>query len=216
MSLIRSASRSESLTGSLDFVFKEYDDAPADPVPVLRDWLAYAYEHGVREPKAMALATANAAGQASTRIVVLNRVTDDGFVFETHATSRKGRDIAETGWVSGVLYWRETSQQITVSGPVRQLSDTESDALWHARPPAAHPMTTVSRQSEPLGDRAAVLAEAERLHDVPGPLPRPERYRGYQVAAARIEFWYARHDRLHQRLSYERTADGWVATRLQP
>ncbi|AQU65796.1 phenazine biosynthesis FMN-dependent oxidase PhzG [Streptomyces niveus] len=216
MSLIRSASRSESLTGSLDFVFKEYDDAPADPIPVLRDWLAYAHEHDVREPKAMALATANAAGQASTRIVVLNRVTDDGFVFETHSTSRKGRDIAETGWVSAVLYWRETGQQITVSGPARQLSDTESDALWRARPPAAHPMTTLSRQSEPLGDAAAMLAEAERLHGEPGPLPRPERYRGYQVTAARIEFWYARHDRLHQRLSYERTENGWSATRLQP
>ncbi|WP_033308468.1 phenazine biosynthesis FMN-dependent oxidase PhzG [Streptomyces iakyrus] len=216
MSAIGSASKTESITGSLDFVFKEYDDPPADPIPLLRDWLAYAQEKDVREPKAMALATADAAGRASTRIVVLNRVTDDGFVFETHATSRKGRELAETGWASGVLYWRETSQQITISGPALQLSEAESDALWYARPPAAHPMTTLSHQSQPLDDAVAMLAEAERLHDEPGPLPRPERYRGYHVAAARIEFWYARHDRLHQRLSYERDAEGWKATRLQP
>lgn len=84
---------------------------------LLSAWLAAAAAHGVREPRALALATADAQGRTSSRIVALTEATGTGIVFITHADSRKGRELAENAWASGVLYWRETSQQITLAAP---------------------------------------------------------------------------------------------------
>ena len=84
-------------------------------------------------------------------------------MFTSHSTSRKGRELSATGWASGVLYWRETGQQLILSGPVAQMSDAESDALWFGRPIPLHAMSAASRQSELLEDAAALRAEAERL-----------------------------------------------------
>ncbi|MEC4019647.1 phenazine biosynthesis FMN-dependent oxidase PhzG [Streptomyces sp. H27-D2] len=214
-----SAIKSESLTGSLDFVFPEYEHPAADPIALFRDWFANARDQGVREPAALALATADARGRASNRIVVVNSVTPEGLVFTSHADSRKGRELAATAWASGLLYWRETSQQVILSGPVERLSEERSEALWAARPLAAHPMSVASRQSSPLDGLAEVEAlreEARRLTDAGGPLPRPAGFVGYQLIPSAVEFWYARPDRLHQRLRYDRTGDGWTASRLQP
>lgn len=127
----------QTLAGCLDLVLPEFDTPPADPIALFRDWLETADRLGVREPGAFALATADATGHASNRVVLTIRVTDEGLVFTTHATSPKGRDIAATGWASGVWYWRETRQRIVLTGPAEPLPDAESDALWVARPPPA-------------------------------------------------------------------------------
>lgn len=193
--------------------FPEYADPPDDPIRLLISWLAAA-EKLVREPRALALATAGSAGRTSSRIVVLSRITRSGLVFATHRGSRKGRELAENPWASGVLYWRETSRQVTVAGPVRPLPDDETDAMWAARPPFTHAMTTASRQSEPLADPEALREKALALGTEP--LPRPENYAGYLLTPAEIEFWADGTHRLHERLRYQRTGTGWRADRLQP
>ncbi len=177
-------------------------------------WLSTAEKNGVREPRALALATAGERGRTSSRIVVLSRITAAGLVFATHRDSRKGRELTVNPWASGVLYWRETSQQVTVAGPVRVLPDTESDAMWAARQPFTHAMTTASRQSRPLTDVAALRAKAHLLGTEP--LPRPDNYAGYLLEPSMIEFWANGRDRLHERLHYERLGSGWHTTRLQP
>ncbi|MEV7779600.1 phenazine biosynthesis FMN-dependent oxidase PhzG [Kitasatospora sp. NPDC088351] len=214
-----SSTRSESMTGTVEVRFPEYAQPPAEPVGLLRGWLADAVGNGVREPLALALATADAAGRASTRIVVINKVTDRGFVFITHAGSRKGRDLAVNPWASGVLYWRETSQQIMVDGPVVRLSDAEADALWRARPVFTHAMSTASRQSEPVSGPDEVEALRKRaleLAESGTPLPRPEGFAGYELRFDSVEFWANGSDRLHERLRYDRDGEGWRAGRLQP
>ncbi|TQJ37116.1 phenazine biosynthesis FMN-dependent oxidase PhzG [Streptomyces sp. NBC_00080] len=209
------ASRSESLTGTLQVPFPEYEDPVADPVALLRGWLREARELDVREPAAMALATADARGRASVRTVVLARVTDRGLLFASHRGSRKGREMSENPWASGLLYWRETSRQVSVSGPVRQVSDAASDALWAARPVFTHAMTVASRQSEPLADAADLRERAARLAGS-APHPRPDTFVGFELSARCLEFWSDGTDRLHERLRYEHRDQGWSVTRLQP
>ncbi|MHC0433534.1 phenazine biosynthesis FMN-dependent oxidase PhzG [Streptomyces sp. O3] len=210
------ATRSESLTGNLDLPFPEYEAPPEEPLGLLRRWLDEAQRLGVREPRALALATADTYGRTSIRTIVLNRITDRGLLFTSHEGSRKGRDLWENPWASALLYWRETSQQISVNGPVHRVPDTTSDALWAARPVFTHAMTVSSRQSEPLADpeelrdRAGAVAAA-------GPQPRPPAYIGLELTAHTVEFWSNGTDRLHERLHYERTENGtWTPTRLQP
>nr|UPA71911.1 phenazine biosynthesis protein PhzG [Streptomyces sp.] len=210
---------SESMTGTVEVRFPEYEKPPAEPVGLLRSWLADAARHRIREPRALALATADAAGRPSTRIVVVNKVTDTGLVFITHDGSRKGRELAANPWASGVLYWRETSQQIIIDGAVVKLPDAEAEALWHARPVFTHAMTTASRQSEPvsgLDEVEALRKRALELGESGAPLPRPAGFAGYELRFDGVEFWANGSDRLHERLRYDRDGDGWRVGRLQP
>lgn len=121
-------------------VLPEFDDPPAEPVALIGRWLAGAAEHEVREPLAVSLATADAEGRPSNRIVLLKGVVDGALIFTTHTGSHKGRDLAATPWAAVNFYWRETLQQITVDGPVEPLSQERSDALspsgrYPPRPP---------------------------------------------------------------------------------
>ncbi|MCT9091780.1 phenazine biosynthesis FMN-dependent oxidase PhzG [Streptomyces sp. ASQP_92] len=210
------ASGFESLSGKVDLPFPEYDKPPAEPLQLVRDWLAQARDSGVREPTAMALATADSRGRASNRTIAIIEVTDLGLVFTSHSCSQKGREIAATGWASGLLYWRETGQQIILSGPAVPLSEAESDALWSARAIPLHAMSTVTEQSEPLEDVEALRARARRLELTGAPQPRPEFFVGYRLQPDVVEFWSASSDRLHRRLRYDRAAQEWRTSRLQP
>jgi pyridoxamine 5'-phosphate oxidase len=202
--------------GADGLVPPEFTEPPTDPIGLLHGWFDAAVRRGVSEPGVLALATADAAGHSSNRMVQTIRITDRGLVFSSHTGSRKGRDLEARGWASGVLYWRETKQQIVLTGPVERLPDTESDALWAARPRATHPMSVASRQSAPLEDEAALRAEAGRLADSGEPLPRPAAWVGYELVPSTVEFWQASPDRLHRRLRYRRVYGGWSTARLQP
>ncbi|MFJ8476072.1 phenazine biosynthesis FMN-dependent oxidase PhzG [Kitasatospora sp. NPDC094011] len=214
-----SSTRSETLTGTVEIDFPQFTTPPAEPIGLLRDWLDEAVRHQVREPRALALATSDARGRSSSRIVVVSRVSDTGIVFVTHEGSRKGREIAENPWASGLLYWRETSQQVSVAGPVVKLPDSEADALWAARAVFTHAMTTASRQSEPLGgpeEVADLRARARALGAGGQPLPRPASFTAYELRPEGVEFWANGTERLHERLRYDRSGEGWSVTRLQP
>ncbi|MFH8570532.1 phenazine biosynthesis FMN-dependent oxidase PhzG [Streptomyces sp. NPDC017993] len=213
-------SQFESLTGEIDIDFPEYDNPPPDPMPLVQQWIGEATARGVREPRALALATSDSQGRASSRIVALTDISDRGLAFASHSTSQKGRELAATRWASGLLYWRETGQQLIFSGPVSQLDNAESDAFWFDRPIPMHSMSMVSRQSEPLDDLAAVAAlrtEAARLEAPGTPLPRPAHFVVYRLAPVAVEFWCADSERLHRRLRYDRQdPHGWRTRRLHP
>jgi dihydrophenazinedicarboxylate synthase len=189
---------------------------PDEPIALARRWLRTAVEDGASEPGVLALATVSAAGRPSNRIVQTIRFTDRGLVFASYTTSPKGRDIAATGWASGVLYWRETRRQVILTGRVERLSDAESDELWHARAPGLHPMSVATSQSAPLLDEAALLARARELGASGAPLPRPAAWVGYQLVPSTVEFWEDGPERLYWRMRYDREGRTWTRTRLQP
>jgi pyridoxamine 5'-phosphate oxidase len=194
----------------------EFDQPPGDPVALLQTWFSAAKEQDVREPGAMVLATTGAEGRSSARIVMLTGITADGPVFTSHDISQKGRELARQPWASGVLFWRETRQQITLAGPVRRLSEARSDEMWAARPASTYPMSAASRQSEPLAGEEALRTEAQKLAAAGDQVPRPPAWYGYELVPDMVEFWLEGRDRLHKRLRYDRTRAGWTSCRLQP
>jgi dihydrophenazinedicarboxylate synthase len=209
----------QTLSGDPTLRLPEFDQPPADPMMLLRGWCDGAVERGVREPYAAVLGTADEAGRTSTRIVLAKDVDERGLVFTSFEGSRKGRDLAARPWASMTFYWRETLQQLTVTGPVEKLAGEESDELFARRPLAAQATTSVSRQSRPLQDEAALRRRAGELLGAGVPLDRPAEWTGYRLVPQDIEFWYGSPDRLHRRLRYTRPADApgtWTHQRLQP
>lgn len=195
----------------------EFTAPPADPMELLRTWFDNAVADAVLQPGALALATVDSRGQVSNRIVQVLHVRETGLVFASHSGSRKGRELVGTPWASGLFYWREAARQVSVSGPTRPLPAEESDALWNARPVSTHPMSVVAHQSAPLLDEEALREQARELGRDGSALPRPDRWIGYLLEPASVEFWQSEpEDRLHQRLRYEREGSGWLTSRLQP
>lgn len=205
----------ETLSGDPTLVLPEFEAPPEDPLPLLERWLRIADEKGVREPRALALATADAEGRPSNRILLLKQISP-AIVFSGSYESRKGRDLEVNPRAAGTLYWRETLQQIVVEGPVRKLSEAESDALFAERPPAGQATTVASSQGEQLADAAELREAAGALaHDAES-LHRPARWGGYRLDPDLIEFWHGSPDRLHRRLLYVKADGAWTHRRLQP
>jgi dihydrophenazinedicarboxylate synthase len=203
----------ETLSGDAALELPEFDVPPADPLPLLECWLRAADERGVREPRALALATADGGGRPSNRILLVKQLTPT-LVFAGSYESRKGRDLAVNPRAAGTLYWRETLQQITIEGPVEKLSDEESDELFAERPPAGRATTVASDQGEALADPERLRLKAGELDGEE--LRRPPTWGGFRLDPDLIEFWHGSPTRLHRRLLYIKGEGGWSHQRLQP
>ncbi|RAJ66854.1 pyridoxamine 5'-phosphate oxidase [Streptomyces sp. Amel2xB2] len=207
----------ETLSGDASLVLPEFDAPPADPLALLGEWLDGAARRGVREPYAAVLATADADGRPSSRVLLAKEFDGRGLVFAGSRSSRKGAELAARPWASMTFYWRETLQQLTVAGPAEPLAPEDSDRLFAARPPAARAASAASRQSRPLQDEAALREAAGTLREDPDAIRRPEDWTGYRLLPESVEFWHGSPDRLHRRLRYDRTDPAaWTARRLQP
>ena len=188
-----------------------------DPVAQFNTWLEDARDAGVPLPEAMTLATADASGRPSARMLLLKGADDQGFTFFTGYESRKGRELAENPRAAIVVYWNALGRQVRVEGPVRKLSAEESDAYWATRPPRSRAAAVASRQSEPIAGRDELETEFERLLAEHGEgVPRPERWGGYVLEPEVIELWEHRDDRLHDRYRFTRAREGWQKERLSP
>ena len=205
----------ETLSGDPGLELPEFEAPPEEPLPLFERWLREADERRVREPRALALATAEATGRPSNRIVLLKRVSP-AIVFAFSARSRKGRELAANPRAAGTLYWRETLQQIVFEGPVERLSAKESDRLFAERPAAGQASAVVSSQGETLDDPARLGREASALAQEGGGPRRPEDWSGYRLDPDLVEFWHGSPDRLHRRLLYVKRDGGWSHRRLQP
>lgn len=194
----------------------EFHTPPSDPIALFNSWYKRAVEHPVQEPNALALATIDGQGRVWSRTIRIIKVTDAGLLFTSHAGSAKGSHLANNPWASGLLYWPELKQQVTVAGPVERVPDSESDALWAARPLFTHAMSSVSKQSELLEDEDALRSEAKRLTDKGEALPRPAGFCGFRMSLQALEFWHDGEDRLHLRLRYDWVDGSWTNVRLQP
>jgi pyridoxamine 5'-phosphate oxidase len=205
-----------SVTGTLELKLPEFDAPPEDPMPLLVAWADTAERVGVVEPYNIALATIDARGDITNRFVLAKAFDTEGVTFATNTSSLKGRQLAEIPRAAIVVYWRETRQQVRLTGPVELLTDAESDAIWVDRPLASQAASAASAQSAVLEDDAAYRAEAARLAAPGIALPRPADWNGYRLRPDSLEFWHGGADRMHRRLRYDRTSAGWTHRRLYP
>jgi len=203
---------------------------PQDPLPTVAAWLAQATTGGrVRNPNALALATADAAGRPSARMVLVKDLAPEGYlVFYTNYGSRKAADLDSTGRAAAVLYWEELGRQVRFEGRVLRSPAPESDEYFASRPVRSQLNAWASRQSEPLADLAELERRAaEKTREIRGgAIPRPPSWGGYRLWFDALELWAEGADRFHERLRYTRDlapadafgfrAGPWSWQRLQP
>ena len=165
-----------------------------------------------------ALATADADGRPSVRMVLLRGVDERGFVFHTNFNSRKARELIANPRAALCFHWHTLEEQIRIEGRVERLSAEESDAYFRTRPRGSQLGAWASNQSAVLPSRETLereYREIERRFEG-APVPRPPFWGGFRLIPDRIEFWFGRPDRLHDRLSYTRDGADWKIERLYP
>jgi pyridoxamine 5'-phosphate oxidase len=206
----------------LDYTLAALNESDVDPDPLRQFdvWLADAVRANLKEPTAMALATATPSGVPSCRMVLLKGVDQQGFTFFTNYGSRKGRELRENPHAALVFHWAELERQVRVTGIVNKVSREESEAYFQTRPLRSRLGAIASRQSTVLPHRQeleARMSELEREYAGDRPVPMPEDWGGYRLNPDSIEFWQGRRSRLHDRLLYTlNESGGWVIARLSP
>ncbi|HEX2076603.1 MAG TPA: pyridoxamine 5'-phosphate oxidase [Longimicrobium sp.] len=184
-------------------------------------WMERAMAAGVAEPTAMALATADAQGRPSARMVLLKGFDERGFVFYTNLESRKARELAENPHAALCLFWQPLELQVRIEGAVQRVSDAEADEYYASRPRGSRIGAWASRQSQPLASYDELMArvreyEAQFTGD---DIPRPPYWSGFRLDPHRIEFWQGRPSRLHERERFDRDGEDagrWTVQRLYP
>jgi pyridoxamine 5'-phosphate oxidase len=189
-----------------------------DPHALFDAWLAEARAGEPNDPEAMALATADAAGRPSVRMVLLKGHDARGFAFYTNEGSRKGTDLAGNPQAALVFHWKSLRRQVRAEGRVEPVTEAETDAYFATRSRDARLGAWASDQSQPLASREAFEARYERLvaeHEG-REVTRPPYWRGFRLVPERIEFWEDRPHRLHHRRLLVRQGAGWTESLLYP
>jgi pyridoxamine 5'-phosphate oxidase len=189
-----------------------------DPDTLFDAWLADARASEPNDPEAMSVATVDADGRPSARMVLLKGHDAHGFVFYTNQQSRKADELAANPVAALLFHWKSLRRQVRIEGPVSQVGDAEGDAYFASRARASQLGAWASDQSRPLDARetfeARYAAMAARFEGAP--VPRPPHWGGYRVTPERIEFWQDRAHRLHERRLFVRDGDGWTEGLLYP
>ena len=190
----------------------------ADPHALFEQWFAEARLGEPSDAEAMTLATADADGRPSARIVLLKGHDRRGFVFYTNSRSRKGNDLAANSQAALLFHWKSLRRQVRIEGTVEQVSDAEADSYFATRSRDSQLGAWASDQSSEMASRdlfeARYLAMVEQYEG--RDVPRPPHWWGYRVGPDRFEFWTDRAHRLHERRLFTRSGDGWVESLLYP
>ena len=193
-------------------------EAGTNPFTLVDSWYKEAVEAEINDPDAIALASVNADGMPSVRMVLLRQWSDEGFFFFTNYESRKAGELVATGKAAFCLHWKSLRRQIRVTGEVSKASAERSDAYFASRGRGSRIGAWASEQSRPLESREALAtAVAEVEQRFPDDVPRPPHWGGFMIVPQEIEFWADGEHRLHDRFRFTRDGHGgWDIQRLNP
>lgn len=190
-----------------------------DPFVLFQTWYAEAAVcPAIDDHTAMALATADASGRPDVRMVLLKDWNAQGFVFYTNLGSPKARQLADNPQAALCFYWMPLEKQVRIQGSVVPVSPEEADAYFATRERLSQIGAWASRQSQPLAGRYELERRVSRYVARFGfsQVPRPPFWSGFYLCPDRMEFWLKQPYRLHDRVQYEKTEEGWVRKRLFP
>lgn len=193
-------------------------DLPEDPLALFELWLKQACEAQIPDPTAMCVATVDAQGRPSQRIVLLKHYDEKGFVFYTNLSSRKAQQIAQNNQVNLLFPWHFFDRQVMVSGKAERLSSIEVLKYFHSRPKDSQIAAWVSQQSSRISTRGVLESKFLELKQkfLQGEVPLPSFWGGFRVSIEEMEFWQGGVNRLHDRFVYQRTENHWNIDRLAP
>lgn len=197
----------------------ELDNLADNPLEQFDRWMQQTIQSGIPDPNAMTIATVDATGQPSQRIVLLKHLDNKGFVFYTNLNSRKAQDLKQNPKISLHFPWYFLERQVKVCGVVEQLSATEVMKYFITRPRDSQLGAWASQQSRPISSRALLMQQFEAMKNKfsKGEIPLPDFWGGFRVKPHQIEFWQGGAARLHDRFEYNLQADGhWTIQRLEP
>jgi pyridoxamine 5'-phosphate oxidase len=194
------------------------DEVLDDPMQQFTRWFEQALKAEVNEPNAMNVATVDADGRPSSRIVLVKQFDARGFTWYTNYDSRKAQELRANPYAALLFFWSELERQVRIEGRVETTSAEESDKYFHSRPLKSRLSAIASQQSAPIEHRAALERNYEAVAATAGDAPaRPSNWGGFRLVPERIEFWQGRRSRFHDRIVYARQEDGsWARQRLQP
>ena len=189
-----------------------------EPFDLFDEWFALAADKETNDPTAVSLATADAEGRPSVRMVLLKGVDENGFVFYTNLGSRKGQELAENPHAALCFHWKGIRRQVRVQGRAELVADDEADAYFDSRAKDSQIGAWASIQSQPMEGRFSLEKRVAQFaaRFAIGKVPRPEYWSGFRIVPNLIEFWEDRPFRLHDRTVYEREGAGWKTKKLYP
>lgn len=197
----------------------DLDLLDTDPIVQFEKWLKDAIAAELPDPTAMCVATVDASGQPSQRIVLLKDVSSDGFVFYTNLGSRKAQELSINPKVSLHFPWHPLERQVIVYGEAERVSAAQVAKYFLSRPKESQLAAWASEQSRPISTRQALMQKfAEIKHKfAQGEVPLPSFWGGFLVRPKQIEFWQGGDHRLHDRFMYRlKHDDNWQIERLCP
>jgi pyridoxamine 5'-phosphate oxidase len=190
----------------------------ADPISEFATLFAEARAREPFDATACALATCSPDGRPSVRIVLLKSVDPRGFAFFTNYESRKADELTANPQAALCFHWPTVGVQVRVEGRATRVSPEESEEYFASRPRESQIGAWTSQQSRPIGTRDELVARFRELEArfAGQPVPRPSHWGGFRLDPERIELWWNRDHRLHDRLAYTRSGADWTSQRLQP
>lgn len=192
-------------------------DIPENPIELFSDWFDFIESKNIEsETNAMSLSTVDISNIPITRIVLLKKFSNDGFVFFTNYNSRKGKAININPNVCLSFFWASTEQQVIINGIASKVDKKDSDIYFNSRPKGSQLGAIVSHQSEIINSRDVLDKKLEELSKIKSTLQRPNNWGGYLVEPYSIEFWQGRNNRLHDRILYKKEKNIWNFARLSP
>ena len=193
------------------------EDLPENPIKLFSDWFNNADSKSNEiEPNAMSLSAIDLNGVPITRVVLLKKFSNDGFVFCTNYSSRKGKSITKNPNVCMSFFWSSLEQQVIINGKASKVSEADSDNYFNSRPIGSRLGAIISNQSEIIPSREYLENKLKKNNLENNSVKRPKNWGGYIVDPTSIEFWQGRENRLHDRILYKKENNIWNYVRLSP